>query len=91
VLTGSMDEAYERGLHVFDRRRSEAYSRLINSRSCQLTILSSVRCKNSRILAHPVVVDVLWRHPAVPGGGGRVGELLRQLERVAPVIPDGGR
>lgn len=34
----------------------------------------------ARILATPVVVDVLRRYPAVPGGGGRVGELLRQLD-----------
>ena len=34
----------------------------------------------SRILAHPVVVDVLRRYPVAPRGGGRVGELLRQLD-----------
>jgi hypothetical protein len=34
----------------------------------------------ARILAHPVVVDVLWRYPAAPHGGGRVGELIRQLD-----------
>jgi hypothetical protein len=34
----------------------------------------------SRILAHPVVVDVLRRYPAAPHGGGRVGELIRQLD-----------
>ncbi|GAA5135402.1 hypothetical protein GCM10023320_64870 [Pseudonocardia adelaidensis] len=34
----------------------------------------------ARSLAHPVVVDVLRRYPAAPGGGGRVGELLRQLD-----------
>jgi hypothetical protein len=34
----------------------------------------------SRILAHPVVVDVLRRYPVAPGGGGRVGELIRQLD-----------
>jgi hypothetical protein len=34
----------------------------------------------SRILAHPVVVDVLRRYPAAPRGGGRVGELIRQLD-----------
>jgi hypothetical protein len=27
------------------------------------------------------VVDVLRRYPAVPHGGGRVGELIRQLDR----------
>ena len=31
-------------------------------------------------LAHPVVVDVLRRYPVAPCGGGRVGELIRQLD-----------
>jgi hypothetical protein len=34
----------------------------------------------SRVLAPPVVVDVLRRYPAAPRGGGRVGELIRQLD-----------
>jgi hypothetical protein len=34
----------------------------------------------SRDLAHPVVVNVLRRYPAAPPGGGRVGELIRQLD-----------
>src|SRR5262245_52197921 len=34
----------------------------------------------SRILADPVVVDVLRRYPVAPRGGGRVGELIRQLD-----------
>jgi hypothetical protein len=34
----------------------------------------------SRVLARPVVVEVLRRYPAAPGGGGRVGELIRQLD-----------
>jgi hypothetical protein len=34
----------------------------------------------ARMLAPPVVVDVLRRYPAAPGGGGRVGELIRQLD-----------
>jgi hypothetical protein len=34
----------------------------------------------SRGLASPVVVDVLSRYPAAPRGGGRVGELMRQLD-----------
>ncbi|MEU6040532.1 putative immunity protein [Actinomadura sp. NPDC047616] len=33
-----------------------------------------------RILAGPVVVDVLRRYPLAPPGGGRVGELMRQLD-----------
>lgn len=33
-----------------------------------------------RILAHPVVLDVLRRYPLAPRGGGRVGELIRQLD-----------
>ncbi|MEU4516724.1 exonuclease SbcC, partial [Nonomuraea wenchangensis] len=34
----------------------------------------------SRALAGAVVVDVLRRYPLAPPGGGRVGELLRQLD-----------
>lgn len=33
-----------------------------------------------RILAPPVVVDVLRRYPSAPPGGGRVGELIRTLD-----------
>ena len=33
-----------------------------------------------RNLARPVVVDVLRRYPLAPPGGGRVGELIRQLD-----------
>ncbi|TQC43479.1 exonuclease SbcC [Rhodococcus sp. WS4] len=31
-------------------------------------------------LAGPVVVSVLTRYPTAPGGGGRVGELMRSLD-----------
>ena len=31
-------------------------------------------------LANPVVVNVVRRYPAAPRGGGRVGELIRQLD-----------
>jgi len=34
----------------------------------------------ARLLASPDVVDVLARYPTAPGGGGRVGELTRQLD-----------
>jgi hypothetical protein len=34
----------------------------------------------SRVLASPAVVDVLRRYPVAPRGGGRVGELIRQLD-----------
>jgi hypothetical protein len=34
----------------------------------------------ARILAPPVVVQVLRRYPAAPRGGGRAGELIRQLD-----------
>ena len=43
----------------------------------------------SRILAHPVVVDVLRRYPVAPRGSGRVGELIRQLDaslRSSPTV-----
>jgi hypothetical protein len=33
-----------------------------------------------RALATPVVIDVLRRYPPAPSGGGRVGELIRQLD-----------
>lgn len=36
--------------------------------------------ERARLLAGPVVVDVLRRYPVAPGGGGRVGELIRQLD-----------
>jgi hypothetical protein len=34
----------------------------------------------ARILAPPVVAEVLSRYPAAPRGGGRLGELIRQLD-----------
>ncbi|HEX2285774.1 MAG TPA: exonuclease SbcC [Mycobacterium sp.] len=34
----------------------------------------------SRRLATPVVIDVLRRYPVAPRGGGRVGELIRELD-----------
>jgi hypothetical protein len=34
----------------------------------------------ARSLAGPVVVDVLRRYPLAPRGGGRVGELVRELD-----------
>lgn len=36
--------------------------------------------ERSRRRATPIVVDVLSRYPAAPSGGGRVGELLRDLD-----------
>jgi hypothetical protein len=41
----------------------------------------------SRTLAHPVVVDVLRRYPVAPPGGGRVGELIRQLDASLRCLP----
>jgi hypothetical protein len=38
------------------------------------------RIEQARRRATPVVVDVLRRYPAAPPGGGRVGELLRDLD-----------
>jgi hypothetical protein len=43
----------------------------------------------ARILA-PAVVDVLRRYPSAPGGGGRVGELIRQLDAALRGGPTGG-
>ena len=34
----------------------------------------------SRILAPPVVLDLVRRYPSAPPGGGRVGELIRILD-----------
>lgn len=34
----------------------------------------------SHALAPPVVIDVLQRYPPAPSGGGRVGDLIRQLD-----------
>jgi hypothetical protein len=36
--------------------------------------------EKARDLASPLVVSVLTRYPNAPGGGGRVGELLRTLD-----------
>lgn len=36
--------------------------------------------EQARRRATPVVVDVLSRYPAAPPGGGRVGQLLRDLD-----------
>lgn len=36
---------------------------------------------HARTLAPAVVVDVLRRYPSAPNGGGRVGELIRQLDQ----------
>jgi hypothetical protein len=36
--------------------------------------------EQARLRATPVVFDVLSRYPAAPPGGGRVGELLRDLD-----------
>jgi hypothetical protein len=38
------------------------------------------RIEQARRRATPVVVDVLSRYPTAPPGGGRVGELLRDLD-----------
>ena len=43
-------------------------------------VVGADRIARLRGLANPVVADVLRRYPAAPGGGGRVGELLRQLD-----------
>lgn len=36
----------------------------------------------ARALASPVVLEVLKRYPGAPTGGGRVGELIRQLDKL---------
>ncbi|GAB1691814.1 putative immunity protein [Krasilnikovia sp. M28-CT-15] len=42
--------------------------------------VGAVHLEQARRQATPVVVDVLRRYPAAPPGGGRVGELLRELD-----------
>jgi hypothetical protein len=42
--------------------------------------VGAVHIAQSRTLASPVVVDVLRRYPVASHGGGRVGELIRQLD-----------
>ena len=43
--------------------------------------------QQSRAVARPAVVDVLKRYPAAPPGGGRVGELIRQLDQALRYPP----
>lgn len=43
--------------------------------------LGADRIRRAARCATPQVVDVLRRFPAAPSGGGRVGELLRSLDR----------
>lgn len=40
----------------------------------------AVRLERARRAVTPLVVDVLRRYPPAPAGGGRVGELLRELD-----------
>ena len=42
--------------------------------------VGAAHVERARRRATPVVVDVLSRYPAAPPGGGRVGELLRDLD-----------
>ena len=42
--------------------------------------VSAAHIELARRRATPIVVDVLSRYPAAPPGGGRVGELLRDLD-----------
>lgn len=42
--------------------------------------VGSAHLEHTRLLATPALVDVLRRFPAAPAGGGRVGELLRDLD-----------
>jgi hypothetical protein len=50
------------------------------ARALELADGGADHIEQSRILASAVVVDVLRRYPAAPPGGGRVGELMRQLD-----------
>ncbi|MFF4953358.1 putative immunity protein [Streptomyces chattanoogensis] len=55
------------------------------ARACELSAgddpaVGAAHLAQSRILAHPVVMDVLRRYPVAPPGGARVGELIRRLD-----------
>lgn len=55
------------------------------ARACELaagddSAVGAERLENARKLASAWVVDVLRRYPPAPAGGGRVGELIRQLD-----------
>lgn len=39
------------------------------------------RIERFREMATPLLIDVLRRYPLAPSGGGRVGELIRELDR----------
>lgn len=43
--------------------------------------VAAEQIERARQRATPAVVDVLTRYPAAPPGGGRVGELLRDLDK----------
>ncbi|MET9119674.1 hypothetical protein ABZX38_36535 [Streptomyces longwoodensis] len=53
--------------------------RAVGAESLGLTVLR----------ATPVVVDVLKRFPAAPGGGGRVSELIRVFDAELRALPLG--
>jgi hypothetical protein len=42
--------------------------------------VGAAHLEHTRRLASPAVVDVLRRYPVAPAGGGRVGELMRELD-----------
>ncbi|WP_166850040.1 putative immunity protein [Isoptericola sp. BMS4] len=42
--------------------------------------VAAVHLERARLLAGPVVVDVLSRYPSAPAGGGRPGALVRELD-----------
>jgi hypothetical protein len=42
--------------------------------------VAAARISDAVRLASPVVVDVLRRYPPAPASGGRIGELLRELD-----------
>jgi hypothetical protein len=42
--------------------------------------VAAAHLARSQTRADPVVVEVLRRYPVAPDGGGRVGELVRELD-----------
>lgn len=51
--------------------------------------VGAAHIEHARRRATPAVVEVLERYPAAPPGGGRAGELLRDLDEALRAVPEG--
>ncbi|WP_069385903.1 putative immunity protein [Cellulosimicrobium cellulans] len=52
-------------------------------------VLGEAELDRARWEVPPTVIDVLRRYPAAPGGGGRLGELVRRLDGSLRASSDG--